>query len=137
MWAFLLRQTQFIHNQEQLQVAIANFENVARIVGFLRSNSLFFLSVNDFSDEPITVVVPANQQKIEIQKFFTIVDDNIDEDRQSFAVVAEIGPDVPENVSCFQLGIRETVCHGRQGAIEIIIIDNNRKYSSLFLLILR
>ena len=102
----------------------------------MRSNSLFFLSVNDFSDEPITVV-PANQQKFEIQQFFSIVDDNIDEDEQSLVIVAEIGPDVPENVPCFQLGIIETVCHGRQGAIEIIIIDNDRKYSSLFLLIVR
>ena len=103
----------------------------------MRSNSLFFLSVNNFSDEPITVVVPANQQKVEIQQFFSIVDDNIDEDEQSFVIVTKIGQDVPENVPCFQLEIRETVCHGRQGAIEIIIIDNDRKYSSLFLLILR
>ena len=58
---------------------------------------------------------------------FTIVDDNIDEDEQSFAIVAEIGPDVPENVSCFQLGVGSTRCHGRRGATEIRIIDNDRK----------
>ena len=102
----------------------------------MRSNSLFFLSVNDFSDEPITVVVPANQQKIEIQQFFSIVDDNIDEDRQSFAVVAEIGPDVPENVSCFQLGYERRECFGRRGATEIKIIDNNRKLFYLCLMII-
>ena len=58
---------------------------------------------------------------------FTIVDDNIDEDEQSFAIVAEIGPDVPENISCFQLGVGLTQCHGRRGATEIRIIDNDRK----------
>ena len=33
-------------------------------------------------------------------------------DEQSFAIVAEIGPDVPENISCFQTGIGATECHG-------------------------
>ena len=102
----------------------------------MRSNSLFFLSVNDFSDEPITVVVPANQQKIEIQQFFSIVDDNINEDRQSFAVVVEIGPDVPDNVSCFQLGMGQRECFGQRGATEIRIIDNDRKLFYLCLMII-
>ena len=102
----------------------------------MRSNSLFFLSVSDFSDEPITVEVPANQQKIEIQQFFTIVDDNIDEDEQSFVIVAEIGPDVPDNVSCFQLGVGRIECFGRQGATEIRIIDNNRKLFYLCVMII-
>ena len=102
----------------------------------MRSNSLFFLSVSDFSDEPITVVVPANQQKIEIQQFFTIVNDNIDEDEQSFVIVAEIGPDVPENVSCFRLGVGRTECFGRGGATEIRIIDNDRKLFYLCLMII-
>ena len=28
-----------------------------------------------------------------------VIDDNIDEDEQSFALIAEIGPDVPDGVS--------------------------------------
>ena len=102
----------------------------------MRSNSLFFLSVNDFSNESITVIVPVNQQKIEIQQFFTIVDDNIDEDEQSFVIVAEIGPDVPDNVSCFQLGVGRTECFGQRGATEIRIINNDRKLFYLCLMII-
>ncbi|CAI8036861.1 hypothetical protein GBAR_LOCUS20652, partial [Geodia barretti] len=56
--------------------------------------------------------------------FFTIDDDDIDEDEQSFAIVAEIGPDVPDGISCFQLR-RSTECFGRRGATEIRIIDND------------
>ena len=62
-----------------------------------------------------------------IEQFFDIVDDNIDEDRQSLAIVAEIGPDVPDGVSCFKIAEGETACFGRRGAIQIRIIDNDRK----------
>ena len=85
------------------------------------------LSVTDFSDQSITVEVPANSQTFRVPEFFTIVDDDINEDEQSFAIVAEIGPDVPENISCFQTGIWETECHGRRGATEIRITDNDRE----------
>ena len=50
----------------------------------------------DFTVEPLVITVPANQQRYAIQHFFTIKDDDIDEDEQSFAIVAEIGPDVPD-----------------------------------------
>ncbi|CAI8022403.1 hypothetical protein GBAR_LOCUS13163 [Geodia barretti] len=46
-------------------------------------------------------------------------------DEQSFAIVAEIGPDVPENISCFQIGVGSDVCFGRRGATEIRITDND------------
>ena len=59
-----------------------------------------------------------------------IVDDNIDEDQQSFVIVAEIGPDVPDGVSCFQITEGAARCHGRQGATEIRIIDNDRKFKT-------
>ena len=59
--------------------------------------------------------------------FFTIEGDDIDEDEQSFAIVAEIGHDVPENISCFQTGIGETECYGRRGATEIRITDIDRE----------
>ena len=73
----------------------------------------------------MTVTVPANSQSYEISQFFTIEDDNVDEDEQSFAVVAEIGPDVPENISCFQITVGHSICHGRQGATEIRINDDD------------
>ena len=83
-------------------------------------------SVSDFSDQPITIEVPANDGGIfTLSEFFTIVDDNVDEYDQSFAIVAEIGPDVPENISCFQRYVWETGCRGRRGATEIRILDND------------
>ena len=51
----------------------------------------------DFSDTPIAITVPADRTTFELPPFYTVNDDNIDEDEQSFAIVAEIGPDVPEN----------------------------------------
>ena len=88
---------------------------------------LYFLSGDDFTDEPLTITVPANRQRYTIQQFLNAVDDNIDEDRQNFAIVAEIGPDVPDRVSCFKIAEGETACFGRRGAIQIRIIDNDRK----------
>ena len=91
----------------------------------------------DFSNEPVTVVVPAGSVTFTIPLFFTIVDDDIDEDEQSFAVVAEIGPDVPENISCFELGVGRRECFGRRGATEIRIDDNDRKLFSFCFRIIR
>ena len=89
------------------------------------------LSVADFSDSVTTITVPANSGlSYEIIQFFTINDDNIDEDEQSFAIVGEIGPDVPENISCFQIGVGSDVCFGRRGATEIRITDNDRMFIS-------
>ena len=81
----------------------------------------------DFSDIPFTITVPAERTTFELPQFFTINDDNLDEDEQSFATVAEIGPDVPENISCFQTALGESECHGRRGTTEIRITDNDRK----------
>ena len=106
-----------------------------RIAVFLSSlNELAQISSDppdpDFSDTPITITVPADRITFEIPPFFSINDDNIDEYEQSFAVVAEIGPDVPENISCFQTAVGETECFGRRGATEIRITDNDRKMSN-------
>ena len=88
----------------------------------------------DFSNEPVTVVVPPGSRTFTVPEFFTVVDDDIDEDEQSFAVVAEIGPDVPENISCFELGVGRRECFGRQGATEIRITDNDCKLFYLCLM---
>ena len=42
---------------------------------------------------------------------------------------AEIGPDVPDGVSCFQSPNADSECQGRRGATEIRITDNDRKLS--------
>ena len=92
--------------------------------------SLPFVLDADFSENEILIVVPAGSQKHYITQFFTIVEDNIDEPEQSFAIVAEIGDDVPESISCFKVTGGSTDCNGRRGATEIII--NDRKYCGFY-----
>ena len=91
-----------------------------------RANYLLLLGT-DFSDQCTTVTVPAATtlgiQSYTIPTFFTVDDDNINEVEQSFAIVAEIGPDVPYNCfvegvglsdcSCFHTQVVETQCFGR------------------------
>ena len=87
----------------------------------------FSLIGEDFSGQTITVTIPADSGTFEIPQFFTVEDDNIDENNaQSFAIVAEIGPDVPDDIACFQTSFRPQ-CEGRRGATEIRIVDNDRK----------
>ena len=88
--------------------------------------SVFFS--DDFTAEVIRETVPAGSLTFTVPEFFRIVDDNIDEDEQSFAIVAEIGDDVPDGISCFQLGVGLTECFGRRGATEIRITDNDRMF---------
>ena len=96
--------------------------------GLILFFSFSFPSGDDFTYEPLAITVPANLRRYTIQQFFNVVDDNIDEDDQSFAIVAEIGPDVPDGVSCFQIAAGHTNCFGRRGAIQIRIRDNDRKF---------
>ena len=95
--------------------------------------------VTDFTNNSITVTVPAattpGPQSYTLPKFFSVIDDDIDEVEQSFALVAEIGSDVTNTCyfngavtecSCFQYPNSEG-CHGRRGVTEIRIIDNDGK----------
>ena len=88
----------------------------------------------------MNVIVPAATsrgfQTFELPEFFRIVDDDINEVKQSFALVAEIGPDVTatcdvdgiiSECSCFQTADGEIECFGRSGATEIKITDNDRE----------
>ena len=82
----------------------------------------------DFSDSSIDVIIPAASRTFEVPRFFTINDDNIDEDEQSFAIVAEI-LDVSEDISCFQTAPGTIPCFGTRGATEIRITDNDREFT--------
>ena len=62
----------------------------------------------------------------EIQTFFNITDDDVNEVQQSFAIIVDI-IDVPKNISCFQRAIGESKCQGRCGATAIRITDNDRE----------
>ena len=87
----------------------------------------------DFINTSFTLTVPASETErglytIPLPDVF-VVDDVINENCQSFALVAEIGSDVPDSFTCFQRsGCRECCggqCFGRTGAIEIKIVDND------------
>ena len=92
----------------------------------------------DFSDSVVELTIPAandptgGPQTYLIDQFFRVVDDDVDEILQVFAVVAEIGPDVPDGISCFQT-IDDPNCNGRFGAIRINIVDNDRKLRNKFI----
>ena len=74
---------------------------------------------------------------------FNITDDNISEVMQSFILVAEIGADVPERLTCFQREEVEAGCNGnmdpfaRFGATKISIIDNDGRFNMHILLVLK
>ena len=93
------------------------------------SSSLYIILIlgSDFSSSLITITIPANTQSFEVPHFFSVIDDDIDEEEQSFALVAEIGPDVPDGVSCFQISEDAAQCNGRREATEVRIVDNDRK----------
>ena len=73
------------------------------------------------------MTVPAHQNQFQLPEFFTVIDDNINEPDQVFAITAEVVPDVPENFTCFQLFPGGINCFGRYGAKRIVIKDNDRK----------
>ena len=102
--------------------------------------------MGDFTDDCINVTVPAaataGAQTFDVPEFFSIVDDNIDEVEQSFALVATIGPDVTPTCyvedpvtmigmitecACFQTEVGVMECHGQSGVTEIRITDNDCK----------
>ena len=56
---------------------------------------------------------------------FSVIDDDINEIEQSFAVIAEIGTDVSDDIACFQTQAEDTNCYGQFGATEIRIVDND------------
>ena len=114
-----------------------------------KSCRVFFYNLlgADFTNESFTVTVPAHTgfdiPTYTLPIFFSVVDDDINEVEQSFALVAEIGPDVTNTCyvdgvgvtecSCFQIQIGAIDCYGRRGATEIRITDNDRnKINYLF-----
>ena len=94
----------------------------------------------DFTTVLTSVTVPASIsggiQTFQLPQFYTVIDDNIDEFEQSFALIVEIGPDVPTNChegadcSCFQTILGDSNCYGRTGATEIRIRDNDCKFTT-------
>ena len=86
-----------------------------------------------------TVTVPASVgagiQTFQLPEFFTVVDDNINENDQIFAVIVEIGADVPEGTGCFLLQPGAIQCVGKGGATRVIIRDNDRELNFIHCLL--
>ena len=74
----------------------------------------------------MNITIQANMMSYEIPIFFNIIDDDINEVQESFALIAKI-VDIPENKSCFQRAIGESICQGESGATAIRITDNDRE----------
>ena len=82
----------------------------------------------DFVNTTFTYTVQGNNTELGIIRIVLnkiTYDDDIDEFEQSFALVAEIGDDVPDSFACFQRYVGETDCLNRTGATEIRIMDND------------
>ena len=83
----------------------------------------------DFTNVSFSVTIPATEEesygRFIIPEMFNITDDDINESDQSFALVAQLGSDVPDRFACFQRYINDTECFGRSGATDIIIEDND------------
>ena len=90
----------------------------------------------DFSNTSFTIKIPAsddqagtvsqNVDRNATHFTFNITDDHVNEIEQSFALVA-ILDDVPEEFfACFQRSGADA-CHGKIGATEVNIMDNDGK----------
>ena len=102
-----------------------------------------FLTGSDFTNTSFQITIPPNEDDYEPSEFvipqlFNITDDNVNEIMQSFVLVAEIGADVPERLTCFQREEDITGCNAtmdpfaRFGATKISIIDNDGKFDSIY-----
>ena len=56
---------------------------------------------------------------------FRVIDDTINEEDEKFYVIVEVGSDTPDGGVCFKRGAGDTNCHGRLGASQIEIRDND------------
>ena len=91
----------------------------------------YLLKGADFTDDCKEFTVPnfaTGGYTYSLEEFF-IVDDDIDEVEQSFALIATLGSDVPDGIACFQRQVGELDCinDGRRGVTRIRITDNDRK----------
>ena len=75
----------------------------------------------------LTITIPATEDKfngifvVPDDETFTVTYDDLDELQESFALVVQLGSDVPDSFTCFQRIVDDTECFGRTGVTEIII----------------
>ena len=88
----------------------------------------------DFTSESITFELhrteydEPNTFQLPLDSSFQIIDDSVNENMESFALVAEV--ELPDNETvCFKRSVSDTMCHGRVGATQINVIDNDGEYT--------
>ena len=91
----------------------------------------------DFTNESVTFELhrteydEPNTFQLPLDSSFQIIDDSVNENMESFALVAEV--ELPDNETlCFKISVSDTMCHGRVGATQINVIDNDGEYIHSF-----
>ena len=108
-----------------------------RVALFLTTFSLYkfilhlISSGKDFIISTVTYPVPVMTTSFQFPAFFEVVDDEVNEIEQSFAVIARI-EDTPPDVGCFKVVVGATDCFGRYGAIQVRISDNDGKKNRFY-----
>ena len=89
--------------------------------------TMIIFTGTDFTSDPFTVRISAGMTKFVLPDNF-LVDDDVNEIEQDFALIGELGTDVPDSFACFQrrMGDERGCIAGRTGATTIQIIDNDR-----------
>ena len=83
-------------------------------------------STGDYNDEIFVKTIPPSTTSRVLSQDILIENDNVNEIEQRFALVVELGPEIPDNFACFRVVFGEAECRGRVGATGIRIRDNDR-----------
>ena len=71
-------------------------------------------------------MIPPSTTSRVVSQDIRINNDNINEIEQHFALVGELGPEIPDEFACFRVTFGEVECRGRVGVTGIRIRDNDR-----------
>ena len=80
---------------------------------------------NDFDSTSHTILLSTDTTETELQNYFEVVDDTINEPIQNLALVVSVNPE--GNKICF-FHERTGHCQGRNGSTVLKIIDNDRTF---------
>ena len=82
---------------------------------------------DDFSSTPFEVTIPAGTTTFVLPPDFEVVDDDVNEIEQFYALIGELGDDVTDRFACFQrqVGDERGCAAGRMGATKIEIFDDD------------
>jgi hypothetical protein len=108
-------------------VSIDTAKNMSTLRDFIDLDDTFKATPgSDFTGEPVTVTIaPTAGISFRLPPVFQTINDNLNENKESFVLVAEIIPETPGDVVCFQRYVGDTDCHGRVGATLVDIIDDD------------